>query len=296
MGEIGIKYASGSSQPYSTWLAACFSALVLLCLASTAVASEGTLIESHGDTFHGESVDRTFSIASSGREVRLSDPQPTGLVGQPVKITDADPTRGGIQGRVRAIEPDQRVQDSPPPGPQSVLVLLLTTPDDPIPAAPDATVAKEKVFSNPDSVAAYYALQSNGATTLVGRTDPVGDVLGPIALNTPMAGCPYQAIADEADQRAAAGGYLPVAYDHVVYVMPSSGECDFGGRGQMPGTRVWSNGSLTVRVLAHELGHNMGANHANSLACVDQFGNLVPYSETCTSTEYGDPFDVIRVR
>ena len=114
--------------------------------------------------------------------------------------------------------------------------------------------------------------------------NPTGDVLGPIALNTPVAGCPTGAIADEADERAAAAGYVPSAYDHVIYVLPHSSACTFGGLGNLPGHRVWSNGYLYVGVLAHELGHNMGAHHANLLSCTDSLGTATPYSSSCTST------------
>jgi hypothetical protein len=52
--------------------------------------------------------------------------------------------------------------------------------------------------------------------------------------------------------------------------------------------RAYSNNTTNLLVLAHELGHNFGLLHAASLKCgVDVIGG------TCTSSEYGDPFDIM---
>lgn len=260
---------------------------------SAAIAIEGTLFERHGETLNGETVDRAFFLATPHGQIRFSEAQPAQLVGQPVTVSDADSTQPALQGQARAANPDERLKAAPPPGPQSVLVLILTTPDDPSPASNDPEAAREQIFTATESAGAYYAQQSNGTTILSGRVDPVGDVVGPIALNTTMEGCPVDSLAAEADTRATAAGYVPSAYDHVIYLLPHSGECAFAGLGQLPGRRVWSNGYLFGQVLAHELGHNMGAHHANLLSCTDSLGAPTPYSATCTSEEYGDPFDVM---
>jgi hypothetical protein len=52
------------------------------------------------------------------------------------------------------------------------------------------------------------------------------------------------------------------------------------------------NGTISTRVVAHELGHNMGLHHASSLTCTAA-GSPVAYSSSCTPDEYGDPFDVM---
>jgi hypothetical protein len=262
-------------------------------VASAATPLEGVLYEQHGETLQDKEVDQGFFLATAGGAVRLAEPQPETLIGQRVRIADTDASHPGLQGQARAIDPREHLLDAPPPGPQSVLVLILTTPDDPSPAGDDAESVRAQVFTDPGSTGAYYAQQSNGATTLVGRVNPAGDVLGPIALSSAIAGCPTDAIANEADARAAAMGYAPASYDHVVYLLPHSSECNFGGLGQLPGRRSWSNGYLFTGVLAHELGHNMGAHHANLLSCVDAVGEPTPYSSSCMSSEYGDPFDVM---
>jgi chitodextrinase len=49
---------------------------------------------------------------------------------------------------------------------------------------------------------------------------------------------------------------------------------------------------MSTRVAAHELGHNYGAHHASTISCTAN-GVRVTYSNTCTQSEYGDPFDVM---
>jgi Gametolysin peptidase M11 len=308
LGVCAANVAARGERAGSTrWLATCaalkaarirLGAVVLMIVAtsaSVAVADtpiQGTLFERHGDTLQGTMVDRAFFIETSHGPVRLADPQPAALIGQPVRVIDTS-VKPGIQGPARAMHPEQHLALAPAPGPQTVLVLILTTPDDPEPVTTNIEEAREEVFTAPTSAGSYYAQQSNGATTLVGRVNPAGDVLGPIALTTPIAGCPTEAIAKEADERATGMGYTPTAYDHVIYVLPASSECKFGGVGDLPGHLVWSNGTLSARTLAHELGHNMGAHHANLLSCTDSLGAPTAYSSTCSSSEYGDPFDVM---
>jgi hypothetical protein len=60
----------------------------------------------------------------------------------------------------------------------------------------------------------------------------------------------------------------------------------------VPGTQTWINGDLSVRVVAHELGHNMGLHHASSYTCTTN-GTPVTLGSSCSQSEYGDPFDVM---
>ncbi|HVT72266.1 MAG TPA: Calx-beta domain-containing protein [Lacunisphaera sp.] len=98
------------------------------------------------------------------------------------------------------------------------------------------------------------------------------------------------------DARAAAlaAGYDEANYDRVGVVFSaltslSSSLINYGGLGEVIGKDFWVNGEFDLRVVAHEVGHNYGLNHANLWQVSD--GN--PISSGGTSVEYGDVFDVM---
>lgn len=235
----------------------------------------------------------SFALETTHGAVKLAGNEPDGFDSQLVVAEHTTPTGDGLRAQLHLVHPEQHLAASPPPGPQTVLAILITTPDDGTPAAASAEAARRAIFTEPYSAGAFYADQSGGTTTLAGRVDPRGDVIGPIGLSTSMAGCPTETLANEADARATALGYSPSSYDHVLYILPNSPECPWGGWAYISGRRSWSNGYLDTSVIAHELGHNMGAAHANLLDCTDEVGNPVSYSSACESIEYGDPFDVM---
>ena len=65
----------------------------------------------------------------------------------------------------------------------------------------------------------------------------------------------------------------------------------------MPGKYSWLNGSggMSLRVMSHELGHNVGTHHASSMSCTVSGVrvSLATNASSCTSSEYGDPFTVM---
>jgi hypothetical protein len=268
-------------------------AIVLGCAAPAFAAGSdvtGTLVENHEDRADGSIGATSFWIVDGADRYELADSQPESLVGQRVRLVDADPAPG-LQGAVRA-SGEQRLAPAVPVGPRSLLVILLTTPDKPTPAATVDQV-RAAVFTGPESANAFFMQQSVGATWFVGAVRADGDITDPLAIGVAMAGCDYGAIGDAADAAASAAGWAVSSYAHVLYLMPRSPDCDFAGRGQLPGRQVWDNGYLDTGVVAHELGHNLGAHHANSDRCTSPGGAAVTLSASCESEEYGDPFDVM---
>lgn len=272
-----------------------FACLLLLALPARGAAHggglTGTLVEQHGHRDDGTQVAKSYALRSSGGLLALADPQPEELIGQRVHLDDADTRTPGLQGTVRAAG-EQRLAAAVAPGPRSLLVILLTTPDATAPVA-TADGARVAVFTGAASANAFFKQQSAGATSFVGRARADGDVAGPLAIGVSTVGCEVYDIAAAADAAAVAAGFAVTAYDHVLYALPDTAECDFGGLGQLPGRRTWTNGSLAASVVTHELGHNLGAHHANSWRCTGTGGVAVPLSPTCATTEYGDPFDTM---
>jgi chitodextrinase len=82
-------------------------------------------------------------------------------------------------------------------------------------------------------------------------------------------------------------------YQYVVYAFPYTSACGWAGLGYLPGSGAWTNGEMDLRVVGHELGHNLGVHHASSESCTGTSGQRVTLSSNCTSSEYGDPFSIM---
>lgn len=70
------------------------------------------------------------------------------------------------------------------------------------------------------------------------------------------------------------------------------GLADLGGQYGFAGTEQ-AQPEVTIQVLAHEMGHNLGFRHAANLECKDKAGKIVVFSEKCNDWDYGNTFDVM---
>ncbi len=199
-------------------------------------------------------------------------------VGGHLLVTAAHVTTAPLAAR-RAFAADQPA--SAPSTPRLAVVMINFSNDTRRPFTADGVAAA--VFSGPASVGAYYAEQSFGKVQLAGT------VLGWYTLPAASTGCDYATWANQG--RAAAGSAL-TGYDHVMFLFPTVSSCAWAGLGDLPGPETWINGYLQLRVLAHELGHNLGVHHANALSCSDGVVRTA-LAGTCTMTEYGDPYSVM---
>lgn len=222
-----------------------------------------------------------YSLESGGRRYGLhfaADPPHHLLTGTRVRV------RGVKVGDALALESGQSVQAlsailSNTFGAQRTVVILVNFQNNPTQPYTAAS-AQSVVFtttSDWDWENSYH------------QTWLTGDVVGwyTIALSSTV--CDYNTLASQADQAAAAAGVSLSTYARKVYAFPQNA-CGWWGLGTVGGnpSRAWINGSLQLRVVAHEMGHNFGLYHSHALEC----GSTV-LGTNCSNVEYGDTVDVM---
>jgi uncharacterized delta-60 repeat protein len=189
-------------------------------------------------------------------------------------------------------------------GDKDLLVILVDFSD--LPGTPvndfdgDAVINAayvDEVIHDTEGVRAFLQQGSFGKTDLL--FDSATDLTA--VLRLPNTAASYATADDSAllhaHARAAAttAGFNVGAYHRVAVVFSHLGnlpgsQFGFGGLANVTGSNLWINGAFDFRVVAHELGHTYGLRHSN-LWQVPPGGD--PVSLAGSSTEYGDPFDVM---
>jgi len=216
----------------------------------------------------------------AGGAVVAGDVRMYGAVGQPA-----------AWGAPRAVS-DGSIAFSP--GPRKVVVILIELGQG-APVA-GAEAARQAVFTGTPSANGYFQEQTAGLVSLTGKQRADGDVYGPYPVTVFSNACSYTQWSEDADQafHQQTRTWPFDVYDHVIYLFRAP-QCQFSGIGLIglqPGARSWINGEPNVSVISHELGHNFGADHSNTIDCV-QAGARVPFGGACSIVEYGDPFTVM---
>jgi hypothetical protein len=91
-------------------------------------------------------------------------------------------------------------------------------------------------------------------------------------------------------------GMLSTTYGHNIWYYGSrQSACEYGwgslGRWSTPSSNVWFNGALFDGAITHEIGHNLGYQHASSIKCSGT--PLANDPLTCTTTEYGSAISIM---
>lgn len=116
-----------------------------------------------------------------------------------------------------------------------------------------------------------------------------GDVVGWYTIPLSYTTCSSSSIATYAKQAATAAGVTLSAYSRYVYAFPNNA-CTWWGLGSVGGnpSQAWVNGSLAVKVVGHEMGHNFGLYHSHYLDC-----GTTTLGPSCTTSDYGDTLDIM---
>jgi hypothetical protein len=128
------------------------------------------------------------------------------------------------------------------------------------PLTPDRKQITQALYGAVESVASRYRAISYGKVEFAGSDR---DVVDPITLPEPANFCDtgLARLADEAEDDVRRKGVAREAYQHVVFVLPKDAPCWWTGVGAIGGSRLWVK-ATTAKALQHELGHNLGMNHA----------------------------------
>ena len=109
------------------------------------------------------------------------------------------------------------------------------------------------------------------------------------SIDATSGGCAYRTWATQAKAAAAADAVaagLDLTSGSVlkVYAFPRAASCGWAGLGEMPGDENWTNGYMTLGVIGHEIGHNLGVHHASTLDCRNASNGRTPVTSRTTIT------------
>ncbi|MCL4375092.1 hypothetical protein M1523_04515 [Patescibacteria group bacterium] len=248
---------------------------------------EGRIDVLHFDDFNNKTSGTIYRM--SGYNLHFSEDPPQVLTGTIVVasgialnselvVNPSDPGRFQIK-----IKPKAKTQAV---GDIKIASLLINFADNPSYQPYTAEQVKNMLFDYSLSVNNYYKEVSFNQVRLSGNV--FGYYTIPFSGNS---NCDYEAWSSSAWAMAQQASVPLQDYDHYIYVFADNvcGQA-FPAIAQLGGNEIWLFNTPSNAVIAHELGHNFGLNHANYLNCngepIDRYSN-------CTEVGYGDPYDVM---
>lgn len=235
-----------------------------------------------------------FLHTKNGQSYYLNfvDKAPTNLTaGSMVKIkkafsikTDKDPLELLVLAKdIFIIKKSLRLPDAF--GPQKTVVLLVNFQDQPNNKPYTPAAVQGMLFGTVNN---HFIESSYHQTNLVGNvygwiTLPMNSTTDCYTLTNTMP--------DLVATAAAQQGIDLSPYLHRIYFFPKTSSCTYGGAGSIGRanssySHAWINGSNSLYLYAHELGHNMGLLHSHRITCPN--GGT---QGSCSIDEYGDYAD-----
>jgi hypothetical protein len=259
----------------------------------------GKLKEVIVDYRDGRSATRYLVV--SGRHV--TKVRPTGAVkagfGEAVRVK-GHWRHGALEGQIAQVRSAATASAAAKPtraeeGIRTLAVLIISYPGHPAEASAESI--RSPVFTSEGSANVFYRFESYGKIGFRGILNPEGDVFGPYEVAGSTEQCPTEASFQEAIAAAEGNGIPMAQYQHIYGVFPHS-TCSWSGLADIGGRYAKATWYDQPFLYAHELGHNLGFGHANSLRCVNASGEPVAIeleseAQRCSLEEYGDPFDVM---
>ncbi len=149
----------------------------------------------------------------------------------------------------------------------------------------------EQVETGTASVKDFFEEEAKGGLTFD------ADVFGWYTIDATSTSCSTKwrtTYHDQATAKATAAGVNLSAYTNIMFMWPGLSDCGFAGVAYVGGTWSYINGTDSVQVLTHELGHNFGLGHANGLRCVSGSAPVMIASPSnCEVDYYADPFSTM---
>lgn len=191
-------------------------------------------------------------------------------------ITSAQPSADEVSGAIltsAAVEPSL--------GEQKTVVILVNFQDAPNYHPYTVDYARNVVFGQSNN---FFLENSQNRAWLS------GDVFGWFTIPVNSTTCAAIPTVTYAREAATAAGVDLSMYSRQVIAWPEQACSPYWGAAEIGGTPTlaWINGSLELKIVTHEMGHNFGLYHSNALDCGSS-----SFSGNCTPIEYGDTVDTM---